>query len=195
MQNIAFTFVNGESIIPKSRIVNIKWDTFKDLNIPKNFYNCLLFKIAKCEILNFNVIVNEQLINIKIGIRKEILNDAETKEELSRLSQWTELERITEFGAISLISILMNRVFKMKNFEVAVRGDKFDYFLNNKEKGIEIGGTQTDLNYKCDSYLQKKINQFNENPYKLEGFAAVVCFKLGLVKIIKLKWRNNKDGN
>jgi len=81
---------------------------------------------------------------------------------------------LTEFAALAVACILVNRRAGLEITEVTRRGDKVDYWIGDRELLLEVSGTQNgDLAALCDS---KADGQLLKNPFNKDGFVCVSRF-------------------
>jgi hypothetical protein len=81
---------------------------------------------------------------------------------------------LTEYAALAVACILVNKRAGLEITEVTRRGDKVDYWIGDRQLLLEVSGTQTgDLAALCDS---KATEQILKNPFKKDGFVCVSRF-------------------
>lgn len=87
---------------------------------------------------------------------------------------------VTEWAACGMACILLSLYTDFRLSQVAVQGDRFDYWVSNgtQELALEVSGTL--LNDHTDFKVRRRVKarQLASNPHGVDGFAVVVGFAL-----------------
>ena len=98
---------------------------------------------------------------------------------------------LTEFAALAVACILVNRRAGLEITEVTRRGDKVDYWIGDRDLLIEVSGTQSgDLAALCDS---KAKDQLLKNPFKKDGFVCVSRFRSPAARLWYYKYPSSSS--
>src|SRR5579871_71020 len=87
-------------------------------------------------------------------------------------------EYITEAAAYGLAFAILARFTSAQLVDVAERGERFDYVLDDAGilYGIEVSGTQTEERQVLRDRHAQKIRQLLDNPHRRGGYVAIVGF-------------------
>lgn len=99
---------------------------------------------------------------------------AETFPNSARLFNTFQRPVIVEYAAVAIAFLLVVNIANCTVTEVALRGDKADYFLNDRQLMLEVSGTE-----RADQLAHthnQKIQQLLANPYNVGGYVMVCCF-------------------
>jgi hypothetical protein len=107
-------------------------------------------------------------------LKIEIGWKADTFPNSQRLFQTIQREVIVEYSAVAVAFLLVTEITNCRITEVTLRGDKADYFLNNRQAMLEISGTENAKSIK--SRHKQKCEQLLANPYQIGGYVVVCCF-------------------
>lgn len=82
---------------------------------------------------------------------------------------------VTEWAACGVACAIVASYTSVHINQVAVEGDRFDYWLSDGEQeyGLEISGTMTD---ELNSRHSIKVRQLRDNPHEVDGYVVVVGF-------------------
>lgn len=80
---------------------------------------------------------------------------------------------ITEFATLGLACILVSERAKHRITEVTRRGEKADYWLDDKHLLLEVSGQQSGS---LDTLCSEKAFQLSENPFGKAGYVCVANF-------------------
>lgn len=96
------------------------------------------------------------------------------KEDFERCLNTYQEGRITEYAALGLACILVERRSNLEITEVTRRGDKVDYWLGSRELLLEVSGAQEcDIERLCS---EKAEGQLLPNPFRKSGYVCVADF-------------------
>jgi len=120
----------------------------------------------------------EQIISALVDRRGEVAIEinwqAETFPNSQRLFQTVQREVIVEYAAVAVAFLLVTGITNRTVTEVTLRGDKTDYFLNDREFMLEVSGTENAR--QVASRHKQKTAQLLANPYGKSGYVVVCCF-------------------
>ncbi len=81
---------------------------------------------------------------------------------------------LTEFAALAVACILLNKRAGLEITEVTRRGSKIDYWIGQRDLVLEVSGTESgDLAALCE---KKAGEQLLKNPHQKDGFVCVSRF-------------------
>lgn len=82
---------------------------------------------------------------------------------------------VTEWAACGVACAVVASYTNLHITQVAVEGDRFDYWLSDGEQeyGLEISGTMTD---ELDARHSIKVRQLRDSPHEVDGYVVVVGF-------------------
>jgi hypothetical protein len=118
--------------------------------------------------------ISSPLVDSQDEVYIEITWQAETFSDSQRLFQTVQREAIVEYAAVAVAFLLVTEIGNCTITEVTLRGDKTDYFLNDREFMLEISGTEKAR--QGASRHKQKTAQLLANPYGKEGYVVVCCF-------------------
>jgi hypothetical protein len=98
----------------------------------------------------------------------------ETFPECQRIFQTLQREAIVEYAAIATAFLIVANLAQKNISEVTMRGDKADYFLDDRKYLLEISGTENAEH--LASRHNEKARQLQGNPFGKDGYVFVCCF-------------------
>lgn len=98
----------------------------------------------------------------------------ETFPECQRIFQTLQREAIVEYAAVAAAFLIVTNLAQRNITEVAMRGSKADYFLDERKNLLEISGTENAEH--LTSRHNEKVRQLQANPFGKNGYVFVCCF-------------------
>ncbi len=98
----------------------------------------------------------------------------ETFPECRRLFQTLQREAIVEYAAVAAAFLIVTGLTQKSIAEVTLRGNKADYFLDDRQYLFEISGTENAEH--LASRHGEKVRQLQANPFGKDGYVFVCCF-------------------
>ncbi len=123
---------------------------------------------VQCERISSYLIDNYKRISIEISW------EAGTFPNSGRLLNTVQREVIVEYAAIAVAFLLVTNIANCTISEVALRGDKADYFVNDRKYMLEVSGTENPK--QAAPRHKNKVEQLLANPYEKGGYVVVCCF-------------------
>jgi hypothetical protein len=99
---------------------------------------------------------------------------AETFPECQRIFQTLQREAVVEYAAVAAAFLVVTNLAQRNIAEVTLRGDKADYFLDERKYLFEISGTENAEH--LVSRHKEKVRQLQANPFGKDGYVFVCCF-------------------
>lgn len=99
---------------------------------------------------------------------------AETFPDCQRIFQTLQREAIVEYAAVATAFLVVTNLAKRSITEVTLRGDKADYFFDERKCLLEISGTENAEH--LASRHSEKVRQLQANPFGKDGYVFVCCF-------------------
>jgi hypothetical protein len=88
--------------------------------------------------------------------------------------------RLTEYSALGLACILVDRRASLEITEVTRLGQKTDYWLGKRELMLEVSGQQSgSLDYLCS----EKAQAVKTNPFQKDGYVCVVDYETAMARL------------
>ena len=82
---------------------------------------------------------------------------------------------LTEWAALGVACVVIWQYAGVRLHEVAVQGDRFDYWVNlyDQQYGLEVSGT---VGNDLEARHREKVRQLLDNPYQCDGYVVAVDF-------------------
>jgi hypothetical protein len=81
---------------------------------------------------------------------------------------------IVEYAAVAAAFLMVTNLAQRNITEVTMRGDKADYFLDERKYLLEISGTANAEH--LTSRHNEKVRQLQANPFEKDGYVFICCF-------------------
>lgn len=118
--------------------------------------------------------IQSSLLKGSNSLQIEICWLRETFPNSHKLLKTVQREVVVENSAVAVAFLLTTHIASCAIGEVTLRGDRADYFLNDKQLMLEISGTENKS--LLASRHKEKSAQLLSNPYGKPGFVVVCCF-------------------
>ncbi len=99
---------------------------------------------------------------------------AATFPDCSRIFHTLQRETVVEYAAVAAAFLVVTNLAEKSITEVTLRGDRADYFLNDRKLLLEISGTENTA--LLTSRHREKVRQLQANPFGKDGYVFVCCF-------------------